>query len=180
MEESKLTRFNATVLPHMAGAYNFARWLTHDPNDAEDLVQDAFLRAFQFFDGFRGGSARAWLLSIVRNTFCTSLRHNRAHLRDTEFDEAVHLGEPPFQAPDELLMVKADKEALKTALASLPVSFREVIILREFEEMSYKEISGITEVPIGTVMSRLARARKLLQVALSSPLGKEETHELRN
>jgi len=181
MEESKLTRFNSAILPLLPAAYQFARWLTHNSSEAEDLVQEAFLRAFQFFDGFRGENARAWLLSIVRNVFYTSLRQGRGHLPEAEFDEKIHLGdECPFLPPDESLLLKTDKQALGLALAALPVAFREIIVLREIEEMSYQEISALTQVPLGTVMSRLARARRLLQNFMAPQYEKEEAHELRN
>ncbi len=169
-------RFETLVLPHLDAAFNLARWLLRSGADAEDASQEAMLRAFRFFDGFHGGDARAWLLQIVRNTCFTWLEKNR-HVKDaTEFDEELH--GPPGPTP-ESLAIKADSRGRLThALASLPPRYREVIVLRELEECSYKEIAAITSIPIGTVMSRVSRARQQLQIALTDATQNEAVHEL--
>ena len=164
LAQSKSSRFEQTILPHLDAAYNLARWLTHDDTDAEDVVQEAYLRAFKFFEGFHGDNSRAWLLKIVRNACYTWLQQNRIHELATEFDEHLHSGES--ENPEIILLGSINTHLLKQALEALPAEFREVVILREFEGFSYKEIAGITEVPVGTVMSRLARARKRLQQCL--------------
>ena len=169
-EQDKQARFEETIMPHLDAAYNLARWLTRNEHDAEDVAQDAVLRAFKFFDGFRGGNSRAWLLSIVRNTAYTWLQKNRKHEIATVFSEEEHDVEDLAANPQVLLLRKADHEEIMRAVEQLPVEFREVIILRELEGMSYKEIAEMSDVPIGTVMSRLARARKQLQQSLGQRL----------
>ena len=166
-EQDKQARFEETIMPHLDAAYNLARWLTRNEHDAEDVAQDAFLRAFKFFGGFRGGNSRAWLLSIVRNTAYTWLQKNRRHEIATVFDETTHDVEDPAANPEVLLLKNADRQEIMKAVEELPVEFREAMILRELEGMSYQEIADMTEVPVGTVMSRLARARKHLQQSLS-------------
>lgn len=165
-EQSKISRFEQAVLPHLDAAYNLARWLTRNEADAEDVVQEAYLRAFKFFGGFHGENSRAWLLTIVRNTSYTWLQQNRAHELTTEFDEEIHSIES--DNPETMLLERADRALLKQALEELPVEFREVVVMRELEGLSYKEIAGMIDVPIGTVMSRLARARKRLWRCLTS------------
>ena len=167
-EKDKLARFEQTVLPHLDAAYNLARWLTRNEHDAEDMVQEAYLRAFKFFQSFRGTDVRPWLLSIVRNCCYSWLQQNRAHELSTEFDEEKHSMETDSSDPAALVLQNADHEMLKGALDQLPVEFREAIVLREMEDLSYKEIADISGVPIGTVMSRLARARKRLQIYLTN------------
>ena len=162
-EKTQQARFEQIVLPHLDAAYNLARWLTRNDQDAEDVVQEACLRAFKFFGGFYGGDSRAWLLTIVRNTCYTWLRHNRAHELTTPFDETIHDVECAGLNPEALLLHQADQQLLRRALEALPVESREVIVLRELEGLSYKEIGAIADIPLGTVMSRLARARKRLQ-----------------
>ncbi len=172
MEESDLhTRFEEMVLPHLDAAYNLARWLTGNEHDAEDVAQDAFVRAFRFFGGFRGGNCRSWLLTIVRNTAYTWLEKNRGHHPTDEFDEEAHIVDDPAANPETLLLRQADREQVRRAVEQLPAEFREAIVLRELEDLSYREIAGIAGIPIGTVMSRLARARKLLQQTLSATAG---------
>jgi RNA polymerase sigma-70 factor (ECF subfamily) len=156
-------------MPHLRAAYNLARWLCRNDQDAEDIVQEAFLRAFRFFETFHGEDARAWLLAIVRNTTYTWLRQNRGHELHISFDDdAAHEGasvtllNPPDSNPESILARDENKGLLNRALEALPVEFREVLVLRELEDLSYKEISRIAEIPMGTVMSRLARARKSL------------------
>lgn len=165
LESTELASFEAVILPHLDAAYTLARYLMRDPHDAEDAVQDACLRALRYFDTFRGGDARAWLLAIVRNR-CLSLRDERRGRRDRSavlFDETLHSDETDTEPADAATLRMATREALDDALRRLPEEFREVIVLRELQEMSYREISEITGVPIGTVMSRLSRARQRLQ-----------------
>ena len=170
-EQSKLAYFEQTVLSNLDAAYNLARWLTRDDRDAEDMVQEACLRAFRFFDSFHGGDSRAWLLTIVRHTCYTWLRKNRAH-EFVALDEELDGVETDLN-PEELLLQNADQQLLRKAVEELPIEFREVIILRELEGLSYKEIAHVTGVPLGTVMSRLARARKRLQHGVTSPATQE-------
>lgn len=157
------TQFEQIVMPHLDAAYNLARWMAGNDHDAEDIVQDACVRAFRFASGFRGGSGsgRSWLLTIVRNTACSWLKKNRPYaivsIDDHEFAEI----EDPHRAADSFH--GADTQALRAALEALPLEFREVLVLRELEGFSYKEIAEVADVPVGTVMSRLARARRQLQ-----------------
>ena len=167
-EKNRLVNFEEVVLPHLDAAYNLARWLTRNDADAEDVVQEAILRAFRFFKGFHGGDSRAWTLKIVRNTCYSWLQKNRAHENMSEFDEELHSGESGN--PETLLIESIDKRRLKQILDELPLEFREIVILRELEGLSYKEIAGIADLPLGTVMSRLARARARLQIGLVSSL----------
>jgi len=165
-EHDKQARFEETIMPHLDAAFNLARWLTRNEHDAQDVVQDAFLRAFKFFEGFHGGNSRSWLLSIVRNTTYTWLQKNRRPELATVFDEEKHDVEDTASNPEVLLLKNADRQEIMKAVEELPVEFREAMILRELEGMSYREIADMTDVPVGTVMSRLARARKRLQQSL--------------
>jgi RNA polymerase sigma-70 factor (ECF subfamily) len=167
--ENTAANFEQTILPHLDAAYNLARWLTGNERDGEDVAQEACLRAFKFFSGFRGGDARAWLLTIVRRTAWTWLQTNRRHEENVEFDEDLHGGADLSSNPEETLARAGDAEAVRQAIAALPAVFREVLVLRELEGCSYKEIADIAGVPIGTIMSRLTRARRQLQTALSTP-----------
>jgi RNA polymerase sigma-70 factor (ECF subfamily) len=162
-----MPNFEEVVLPHLNAAYNLARWLTRNTQDAEDVVQEAYLRGFRFFGGFRGGNARTWLLKIVRNTCYTWLHQNRAQQVTDPFDEQVHTEAAESQNPETLLLQKAEGQWLNQALEELPTVFREVLVLLEIEGLSYKEIAEVLEIPIGTVMSRLARARHRLRESLS-------------
>jgi RNA polymerase sigma-70 factor (ECF subfamily) len=167
-ESERLKLFEQTVLPHLDAAYNLARWLAGNDHDAQDVAQEASLRAFKFFGSFRGENARAWLLSIVRNTFYTWLRKNRPPEKTVDIDDET-LDIEDVSANAEVASPQfADADAVRRAIAELPVEFREIVILREMEGFSYKEIADLAEVPIGTVMSRLARARKLLQKRLAA------------
>ncbi len=157
-------------MPHLDAAYNLARWLTRNEHDAQDVVQEAFLRAFKYFGGFHGGNSRSWLLSIVRNTTYTWLQKNRKPELAAVFDEGMHDREDPSSNPEVLLLNHSDHQEIRRAVEQLPVEFREVMVLRELEGMSYKEIAELADVPIGTVMSRLARARKALQQSLGQRL----------
>ena len=159
--------FEETVLPHLDAAYNLARWLTHNEKDAEDVVQEACLRAIRHFSSFKGGEARPWFLAIVRNTFYTWIKQNRLPGAESEFDDERNAEPQDTDDPETLLLRETDKQEVRSALLSLPAEFREVIILREFEELSYKQIADVVQIPCGTVMSRLARARRRLAQALN-------------
>jgi RNA polymerase sigma-70 factor (ECF subfamily) len=161
-------QFEQLVLPHLDAGLNLARWLTGNDRDAEDVTQDACLRALRFFSGFRGGNARAWFLTVVRHTTWTWLRRERGHREEIEFDQEIHGGEDLSANPETVLTRKADIEAVRQAIETLPPEFREVLILRELEDCAYKEIAEIAGIPVGTVMSRLARARQQLQSALAA------------
>jgi RNA polymerase sigma factor (sigma-70 family) len=170
-DQGRAKRFQDTALPHLNAAYNLARWLVRNDQDAQDIVQEAYLRAYRFFDGFRGDTGRAWLLAIVRNTCYTWMEDNRDPSLAAEFDEDCHsMGgqgtatrvSEALDNPESILARQDDARQLNAVLQALPLEFREVLVLRELEELSYKEIASIMSVPIGTVMSRLARGRKLL------------------
>ena len=165
-------RFEQVVLPHLDAAYNLARWLVRSPADAEDVVQEACLRALRFFDGFRGGDSRAWLLKIVRNTCYSWVKKNRPAELTDEFDETVHSSEVLGTDAEAKLVSRANSEQVRKALETLPAGFREVLVLREIEELSYREISDVTGVPLGTVMSSLSRARQRLREELRAVAGK--------
>lgn len=164
----ELTSFEEAVLPHLDAAYNLARWLTRNDADAHDVVQEAYLRAFRFFGGFQGGDGRSWLLGIVRNTSYTWMQQNRSPNRSVPLDDEVYEIQSQDLNPEALLLQSSDSQVVRRALEELPVEFREVMVLRELEELSYKEIASITDLPLGTVMSRLARGRKRLQLALTN------------
>jgi len=179
VDQPRLTRFNEIALPHLDAAYNLARWLTRNEHDAEDVVQEAFMRAFRFFDGYRGGDARAWILKIVRHTCFTWLARNRpVELVAASEDEIDEERGPDGRAvldsgiggkdPETLLMERIDRNLLNTLIDKLPPLYREILVLREIEELSYREIADVLTLPIGTVMSRLARARQRLQRAWRS------------
>jgi RNA polymerase sigma-70 factor (ECF subfamily) len=178
LEQNHLPNFEQAVLPHLDAAYNLARWLIRSPADAEDVVQEACLRALRFFDGFRGGDSRAWLLKIVRNTCYSWVKKNRPTELFGEFDEAVHSSEVVGEDAEAELVSRAESERVRTALETLPVAFREVLLLREIEELSYKEISDVTGVPMGTVMSSLSRARQRLREELRAPARKESLTQI--
>jgi RNA polymerase sigma factor (sigma-70 family) len=164
--------FVEDVVPHLDAAYNLARWLTRNDQDAQDVVQEAFMRAFRFLSGFRGGNVRAWVLRIVRNTSYTWMHQNRPQHPTSEFDEEFYGPDPRAPTPEEVLSRNDDRSLVQRALRELPPSHREVLILRELEGMSYKEISEIMDMPEGTVMSRLSRARDGLRQSLAN-LGHE-------
>jgi RNA polymerase sigma-70 factor (ECF subfamily) len=167
-------RFERQILPHLDAAFNLARWLMRSRADAEDVAQESMMRAYRFFGGFHGGDARSWLLRIVRNTCYTWLEKNRPAELSDEFDEERH-GQPG-RSPEELAIALDDRERLTRALEALPARFREVIVLRELECMSYKEIAAIASMPIGSVMSALSRARAQLQRLVLE--AQEAHHEL--
>jgi len=168
-------QFEALVLPHLNAAYNLARWLLKDDQSARDVVQEACLRAFRYFAGLRGDDARPWLLGIVRNACYTWLHDNGTGREQVEFDEQRDSQEQLAGAaghdnnPERLLLQKLESARVNAAIEKLPLVFREVLILRELEEMSYEEIALVAGIPAGTVMSRLARARGLLRAALAAP-----------
>jgi RNA polymerase sigma factor (sigma-70 family) len=173
LADTQSTLFEESILPHLDAAYNLARWLVRNGADSEDLVQEACLRAWKSFAGFRGGDGRGWLLTIVRNVCYTWLRENRPQRLAVEFNEDLHSEDVEVPEPERLLVESSSRETIKKALQELPVEFREAIVLRELEGLSYKEISEIASVPIGTVMSRLARARARLQLCLAPQVRKE-------
>jgi RNA polymerase sigma-70 factor, ECF subfamily len=165
--------FEQVVLSNLDAAYNLARWLLRSPSDAEDAVQESCLRALRFFDGFRGGDSRSWLLKIVRNTCYSWARKNRPTELSDEFDEAIHSPEVAIDNAEAKLISQAESDRVRKALEMLPLKFREVLVLREIEGLSYKDISDVTGVPMGTVMSSLARARQKLRDQLGAAAGKE-------
>ena len=161
---SEHTRFEELVLPHLDAGYNLARWLTRNVNDAEDVVQDACVRALKYVGTLRDGDARPWFLTIVRHAFYDWCKRNRPAEIVSDDGTAIDMAaDDSAMEPERLALRSSDSRVLADAVASLPLVFREVLILRELEELSYKEIARIADIPIGTVMSRLARARSLLQ-----------------
>jgi RNA polymerase sigma factor (sigma-70 family) len=162
LEPSELARFEETVLPHLDDAYTLARHLVRDEHDAQDVVQEAYLRALKYFRTFRGGDGRPWLLAIVRNRAHTWRSTRRLEAVTTEFDEKLHSGEGSGEDAEAGLRRGEAKETVRQALEKLAPEFREVIVLRELQGLSYKEIAEVTGSPVGTVMSRLARARQRL------------------
>jgi RNA polymerase sigma-70 factor (ECF subfamily) len=175
-EQISSGNFENDFLPHLDAAYNLARWLTRNDQDADDVVQEACLRAFRFFGGFRGGNTRAWLLKIVRNTYYTQLQKNRPQELAT-FDEGIHSEDDGSMNPETLLLRSADSQLLRRALEELPMNFREVLVLRELEGLSYREIAEVSNIPPGTVMSSLSRARERLRQSLTSLLSKDAARE---
>jgi RNA polymerase sigma factor (sigma-70 family) len=179
-DQARAKRFEQVVLPHLDAAYNLARWLTRDEQNAQDVVQEAYLRACKFFDSFHGDEARAWLLKIVRNTYYTWLKQGHAAELHVSFEEEMHgldeveptsSGDPSAGDPEQILLQHDARQLITHALEKLPAEFREVVILRELEDLSYKEIARIVDIPVGTVMSRLARGRKLLEETLKKMHG---------
>jgi RNA polymerase sigma factor (sigma-70 family) len=166
-DEQTRTRFEALMLPLMNDAYNLARWLMKNPEDAQDTVQESYLRAFRFFASFQGTNFRAWLLRIVRNTCYSALEARKLREKEVSLEAEIDEIEDHSPLPPVSLARKATVEAVREAIAALPVEFREAVVLREMEGLSYKEISQVIEVPIGTVMSRLARARHQLYLMLA-------------
>jgi len=169
----ELASFEETMLPHMDAAHNLARWLLRNEQDAQDVVQEAFLRAFKSFGGFHGSNGRAWLLTIVRNTSYTLLKKNRVVDLTTPFDEEIHVSGHESVSPATILEHSEDAELIREAMDELPTEFREILALRHQEGLSYKEIADIAQIPPGTVMSRLARARAKLREYLATRIGKE-------
>ncbi|WP_051888528.1 RNA polymerase sigma factor [Caballeronia sordidicola] len=186
MAKHSPNRFDAVMLPHLDAAYNLARWLSGSPADADDVVQEAFLRAFRFFDGYEGDNPRAWLLAIVRNTWFTEWRrqHNRADA--TPYDDSLNVddqlpgwADESGEDPEKLAVRQDETELVHRALATLPVEYREVIVLRELEDMSYKDVAAVAGIPMGTVMSRLSRARRMLCTAVKAAQGGSDQQAIR-
>ncbi len=165
MPSTEVERFEQVVLPHLDDAYTLARYLLRDQHEAQDAVQDAVLRALRYFETYRDGDARAWLLAIVRNCCLTRQRHARAERANISFVEDIDVAHEG-RGTDAQAIEQSERAALQRALAALPDEFREVIVLREVQGLSYREISDVVGVPIGTVMSRLARGRRRLASAL--------------
>ena len=169
VEDSEtLVSFETLMLPHLDAAYNLARWITRNEDDAQDVVQEAYLRALRFFPSFAGGNGRGWLLAIVRNTCYSWMQRNRPAEPLLLFDENEHLPDREGHDPESELLLSARRESLEHCIRELPVQFREIIVMRELEGMSYREVAEAAEVPVGTVMSRLARARKRLEQCIVS------------
>jgi RNA polymerase sigma-70 factor (ECF subfamily) len=168
----ELMSFEAAMLPHLDAAHNLARWLLRNEQDAQDVVQEAYLRAFRSFSGFHGTNGRAWLLTIVRNTSYTLLKKNRAVDFTTPFDEEIHATGHESVSPATILEHSEDAELIREAMDELPAEFREILALRHQEGLSYKEIADIAQIPLGTVMSRLARARDKLKEYLAVRMSK--------
>ncbi len=170
-DDARKRRFEQVALPHLDAAFDLARWLTRNDQDAEDVVQEAFMRALRFIDGYQGGSGRAWTLAIVRNTCFSWLEKNRPQWLQpgVDIDSLPVADESPLgEDPARSALRSADRDTLVSALEALPAVFREAIVLRELEDFSYKDMAQMLGVPIGTVMSRLARARRLLRAALEA------------
>jgi RNA polymerase sigma-70 factor (ECF subfamily) len=170
--------FEQVMLPHLDAAYNLARWLLRDPHDAQDAVQEACLRAYRAMDRFRGGDGRPWLLTIVRNVCYSHLQKNRREPEPSPFDDGIHGGTYDPAEANAIVWREAKSELLKQGLERLPAEFREAIVLHELEGLSYREIAAIVEIPIGTVMSRLGRARRKLQTELLALAAEETPHGL--
>ena len=164
--DTKVRSFELTMWPHMRAAYNLARWLVRNDQDAEDIVQDSFLKAYKAQESFRGNDSRVWMLSIVRNTALDFLRRYKARPTVSLGDQA-HEPEDDAADPERGLLERTRREQVRNAISHLEPEFREVIVLREIEGLSYKEIASVLSIPMGTVMSRLSRARNLLLVELS-------------
>src|SRR5213596_804279 len=172
--KADLVSFEAVILPHLDAAHNLAKWLLRNEQDAQDVVQEAYLRAFKSFGGFHGSNGRAWLLTIVRNTSYTLLKKNRAVDLTTTFDEEIHATGHDSASPAAILEHAEDAELIRNAMDQLPTEFREILALRHQEGLSYKEIGDIAQLAPGTVMSRLARARAKLKEYLTAQIGKEK------
>jgi RNA polymerase sigma factor (sigma-70 family) len=160
---TKLELFEEIILPHLNSAYNLARWLTQNEHDAQDVVQESYLRAFRFFDGYHGGEPKAWLLAVVRNTCHTWRRREKRDVTKVLFDEAAHTPNMDTPNAEERLVEATKMNTLRHCIETLPVEFREVLVMRELEEMSYQQVAEVANLPVGTVMSRLSRARKRLE-----------------
>src|SRR5438477_12262306 len=172
--EIQVASFEEAMLPHMDAAHNLARWLLHNEQDAQDVVQEAYLRAFRSFEGFRGTNGRAWLLTIVRNTSYTLLKKNHAVDLNTIFDEELHGGDSAPVSPVTILEESEAAGLMRNAIEELPPEFREILVLRHQENLSYKEIAQIVQIPPGTVMSRLARARAKLKEIVANRIQEEK------
>jgi RNA polymerase sigma-70 factor, ECF subfamily len=176
LEHQPARRDVAQLVTHLDAAYNLARWLMRNETDAEDVVQEAYLRAISHFAGFRGGDGRAWLLTIVRNGCYDRMKQRGASAQNTDFDEGIHSGGRQVPNPETMLLLAERRELLKKSLAELPAEYREVLVLRELEQLSYRQIADIVGIPLGTVMSRLSRARQRLQQTLWGDSDREPTN----
>jgi RNA polymerase sigma-70 factor (ECF subfamily) len=170
--KEEITSFEEAMLPHLDAAHNLAKWLLRNEQDAQDVVQEAYLRAFRSFNGFRGTNGRAWLLTIVRNTSYTLLKKSHAVDLTTPFDEEIHATGHESVSPATILEHSEDSDLITEAMDALPAEFREIVVLRHQEGLSYKEIADIAQIPPGTVMSRLARARAKLKEYLAARMSK--------
>lgn len=181
-QDRKRESFASRMLPHLQAAYNLARWMLRVPEDAEDAVQEAYMRALQSFDACSGSSDKAWLLTIVRNVCLTRLKRGASRgnivMLDDVIDQIDAASQAESESPDRRLMERDRSAQVHEALNRLPARFREVIILREFEELTYQEIAAIIDMPVGTVMSRLSRARQKLKIILSASGAEGGSHEL--
>jgi len=177
-DQDKQAQFEQTILPHIDAAFNLAHWLINNDQDAEDIVQESCLRAYKYFSSYQGGNSRAWLLTIVRNTCYTWLHENQAQGLTVDLDDELSSAEFDSADPEQCLQIKIDQLSVIRALEELPPVYRELIVLREMETLSYKEIALIAGVPIGTVMSRLARARQQLKEFLGQRYKEEGLNEL--
>jgi RNA polymerase sigma-70 factor (ECF subfamily) len=164
----KTARFEALVLPHLNAAYNMARWMTRNTSDAEDITQEAMLRAFRFFDTFRGENGRVWLMTIVRNTCLTWIRRQLPQQNSAEYDERLHSDLEASLTPESEYLRQATGEQVRRAIEHLPPEYREVVLMRELEQMSYKEIAVVTQSPLGTIMSRISRGRSMLRQLIAA------------
>jgi len=173
LQEDERRRFEQAFLPHMDAAYNLARWLMRDEQEAEDMLQEAYLRAVKSFHAFHGAEGRPWLLTIVRNSCYSRLRQLRGRGSAASFDEEIHGVPDNAPPPESSLLVEEARQSVQQALEELPVPFREVIVLRELEGMSYKEIAAIADISLGTVMSRLSRGRAMLERQVVKRLAEE-------
>ena len=173
-QKAELTSFEDVMLPHLDAAHNLAKWLLRNEQDAQDVVQEAFLRAFKSFGGFHGSNGRAWLLTIVRNTCYTLLKKNRVADLTTPFDEEIHASDEKSVSAATILERSEDAVLIREAMDELPAEFREILTLRHQEDLSYKEIADIAQIPPGTVMSRLARARVKLKERLAARIDKDK------
>ncbi|MGE5616475.1 MAG: sigma-70 family RNA polymerase sigma factor [Bacillota bacterium] len=186
-DPTQRARFERLAMPHMNAAHNLARWLAGNDDDAADITQEAFVRAFRFFDGFRGDDVRPWLLAIVRNTYYTQWRQARSSSETAAFDEELHsfnddaslpeFGRAGDGDPVAILSARDDVRLLDRALERLPVEYREALVLHELEDLSYRQIASTLDVPIGTVMSRIARARRLLLESFKRLNGEIDEHD---
>ena len=173
-DDEKCRRFERLIVPHLDAAYDLARWLTRDSTAAEEVVQEAYLRAYRFFDSFRGDEGRVWILAIVRNTCFSMLDREPPAGRFETFDELVHSGAfEPMPSAEDAALARQLAAQVRDAVAALPIEFRETVVLRELHGLSYKEIAAVTDAPMGSVMSRLARGRLLLARALGGRPEKE-------
>ena len=173
-QKEDLSSFEAVMLPHLDAAHNLAKWLLRNEEDACDVVQEAYLRAFKSFSGFHGSNGRAWLLTIVRNSSYTLLKNNRVADLATPFDEEIHASDDKSVSAATILERSEHAELIREAMDELPAEFREILTLRHEEDLSYKEIADIAQIPPGTVMSRLARARGKLKERLAARIGKQK------